>query len=68
MCPIVTKLRLHDLRHVYAQLLLDSGIQLEDIQNLLGHSSLTTTQDRYAMFARRDLVKKVGVPDDVFSM
>ncbi len=58
-------LRFHDLRHVYAQELLNRGIKLEDIQTLLGHADITTTQRRYAQFARPDLQEKVKVLDDL---
>jgi site-specific recombinase XerD len=34
----------HDLRRTYAELARDNGAMLEEIQKLLGHSSLTTTQ------------------------
>jgi len=60
-----TKLHFHDLRHVFSQTLLNSGVQLEDIQFLLGHQSFETTQKRYAMFARPDLNEKAGRMDNV---
>lgn len=53
-----TSLHFHDLRHIYAQALLDQGVGLEDIQSLLGHEDIATTQKRYAMFARPDLHSK----------
>jgi len=60
-----TDLHFHDLRHIYAQTLLDQGVSLEDIQSLLGHESIQTTQERYAMFSRQDLQEKAGRMDNV---
>jgi integrase len=39
--------RLHDLRHTYASWLRQAGVDLEEVQRLLGHASITTTQ-RYS--------------------
>jgi site-specific recombinase XerD len=43
----------------------DQGVQMENIQALLDHSDLVTTQSRYAMFTRTDLHNKVSVLDNV---
>jgi integrase len=40
--------RIHDLRHTVAHLLLDDEIPLESVSRLLGHSSLSITMDVYA--------------------
>lgn len=39
--------RLHDLRHTAASLAIEAGAHPKQIQALLGHSSITTTLDRY---------------------
>lgn len=40
-------IRLHDLRHVAATLMLTAGIDMKVIQETLGHSALATTSDLY---------------------
>jgi integrase len=39
--------RFHDLRHSAATFLLAQGMTLEDVKNLLGHSSITLTSNTY---------------------
>src|SRR5690606_37500501 len=36
-------LRMHDLRHTYASMMLDSGADIIDVQQALGHTQLKTT-------------------------
>ena len=48
--------RLHDLRHTFASLLVNSGRNLYEVQKLLGHTQVKTTQ-RYAHLARETLVE-----------
>lgn len=45
------KVRLHDLRHSYASLLLQSGADLKVVSTALGHSSVAITADIYAHVA-----------------
>jgi site-specific recombinase XerD len=40
--------RWHDLRHVYASILLGVGASIYDVQKALGHRSVTTTEQLYA--------------------
>ena len=42
------KIRLHDLRHCHASLLLQKGIHIKVVSERLGHSSVTITLDRYS--------------------
>lgn len=42
------RIRIHDLRHTHATLMLESGISLKDVQERLGHQSISTTGDIYA--------------------
>jgi integrase len=41
-------LRIHDLRHTAASILVNAGVPIKSIQEHLGHSSITVTMDRYA--------------------
>tara|TARA_R110002096_G_scaffold420205_1_gene625159 strand:+ start:452 stop:769 length:318 start_codon:yes stop_codon:yes gene_type:complete len=43
----IAGVRIHDLRHTFASLLVSGGASLEMIGKLLGHSQMRTTQ-RYA--------------------
>jgi len=56
----VDQLRIHDLRHVFAQSMRDAGVRIEDISAFMGHSSIEITQKRYAQSGGHDGVKKVN--------
>lgn len=40
-------IRFHDLRHTAATLLLESGVQIQDVSRYLGHSNISVTMDTY---------------------
>ena len=42
------QLRLHDLRHIHATMLLKAGVHPRVVQERLGHSSIATTLDIYS--------------------
>lgn len=58
-------LRIHDLRHSFASALVNTGIPLYDVQHLLGHSSIKTTQ-RYAHLSPDRLQSSVQNIDSVY--
>jgi len=43
----VPDIRFHDLRHTHASLLIAAGVHPKAIQARLGHTSITTTLNRY---------------------
>jgi integrase len=43
-----SKIRLHDLRHTHASLLLQAGVHPKVVQERLGHSSIRVTLDTYS--------------------
>jgi integrase len=51
-------LRIHDLRHTLATLLFDAGAAANDVQAILGHSSMQVTE-RYSR-ARADVAQRAG--------
>lgn len=55
-------IRFHDLRHTVAHLLRENGASVQDICDLLGHSSITTTCNIYLGFssvASKDTAEKM---------
>ena len=42
------RLRLHDIRHMLGTTLVQNGVPIQDISRMLGHSSISITEQRYA--------------------
>ncbi|HCT98569.1 MAG TPA: integrase [Methylococcaceae bacterium] len=55
--------RIHDLRHSFASFLVNAGRSLYEVQNILGHSQLSTTQ-RYAHLSQKTLVDAANAAAD----
>jgi len=61
----IEDVRIHDLRHTFASLLVSGGASLEMIGKLLGHSQMQTTQ-RYAHLMDSPLRAGVGAVASAF--
>ena len=55
----------HTLRHTYATLLLEWGVDIKKIQELLGHSNLETTQI-YTHLQIKNLTNEVKLLDNIW--
>ena len=51
----LSDVRVHDLRHSFASLLINSGRTLYEVQHILGHTQVKTTQ-RYAHLSQDTLL------------
>lgn len=43
----ITDIRFHDLRHTFASLMIEADVSMKLVQELLGHSTITTSMDIY---------------------
>jgi len=56
---------MHDLRHSFASAVVNSGMNLSDIREILGHTNIKTTQ-RYAHLSNARLKKAVSSVVDIY--
>ena len=61
----ISNISFHDLRHTFASLLLEAGESPKIIQELLGHTSITTTMDIYTHISKQSKIKTVKALDDL---
>lgn len=73
------KVRFHDLRHTFASLSLENGMEIKTLSNIMGHKTVATTIDTYAHITDRMIDKAANridqkiareialVGDDVFA-
>ena len=50
------ELRMHDLRHSFASFLVNSGRSIYEVQRILGHSQIASTQ-RYSHLSSKTLLE-----------
>ena len=60
--------RFHELRHTYTTNLLSNGAQPKDVQELLGHSDVSTTMNVYAHATREAKRESAKLLDKVVGM
>ena len=59
--------RLHDLRHSYASALVNEGRSIYEVQKLLGHANVSTTQ-RYAHLSQDTLAKGAAAVQEHYKL
>lgn len=59
--------RLHDLRHSSASMLLEAGVDMTVVSEMLGHTSTRTTQDVYAHVSEKQLRQVADVMGQILS-
>ena len=63
--PELEGFHFHTLRHTYTTNLLENGVQPKDVQELLGHSDVSTTMNVYAHATSEAKKKSAKLPDMV---
>ncbi len=60
-------LRFHDLRHSYATLALEAGVDLAVVSKSLGHSNVSTTADIYLHWTKHSAEQTASVMESVLA-
>lgn len=55
----IKDIRFHDLRHTFASLLIESDVSMKVVQELLGHSTITTSMDIYTHVSQKKKVQEI---------
>ena len=61
------KIRFHDLRHSCASLMLANGVSMKEIQEWLGHSTISTTANIYTHVDAESKRESARIIDNVLS-
>ena len=61
------KIRVHDLRHSHASLLISQGVDIATISNRLGHEKISTTLNTYSHMFEASAVGVADMLDDLYS-
>lgn len=60
-------LSFHSLRHTYATMLFESGVELEKISKALNHKSISVTESVYVHFIEKNSNESITVINSVFT-
>jgi len=60
--------RFHDLRHTFAAHMLTKGVPIYKVSKILGHSTVTVTEQHYGHLSRGALSEEIRHIDDVMSL
>lgn len=61
------KIRVHDLRHSHASLLISKGVDIATISNRLGHEKISTTLNTYSHMFESSAAGVANMLDDLYS-